>query len=229
MGIFNLLKNNIINRTSKSSKPYKFIIFGVVLTIFFSVFSFLLINSKLDEIQVLNKSLESEKRINNTYKLNIKELNNRKSELGRDTYSLQLKIQTAVREAKLKSKIETTRAREEIERNERDANTEREAIIAKGEKEKKERLAKKEKKQLDELNRKYYPRVEEGILFRKIKMKCPERFTHHFQTTSDDYVEFLYDNYNDTPGMCPGYHAHVKAKIRGKIGLIPVYNLIKRN
>ena len=224
MGIFNLLKKNIINRTSKSSKPYKFLLFGLVLTIFFSAFTFLIINSKIDEIQVLNKSLESEKRRNNSYKLNIKELNNRKSELGSDIYSLQLKIQTAVREAKLKSKIETTRAREEIERNERDANTEREAVIAKGEKEKK----KKEKNQLDELNRKYYPRAKEGKIFEKGN-KCPERFAYHFRTTSDDYVEFLYSNSNGIPNLCSDLGTYVKAKIRGKIGLISIYDLIKRN
>ena len=219
------------NPEVKSTTPYKFIIFGVVLTMLFGVFTFLIINSKIGEIQVLKNNLDSEKRRNNTYILNIKELDNRVSYLKNDLSSFQLKLKTAERAVKVKRKLEATKAIKEMERIERDANTKRKAIITSGEKEKKERLAKEEKKQLDELNRKYYSRAKNNSFLYEGTNKynwAPHAAFGHFYTTPDDYVEFMYHSNNDKVIYKP-LGTYVLVKIRGKIGFLKTRNLIKRN
>ena len=85
----------------KSTTPYKFIIFGVVLTMLFGVFTFLLINPKIDEIQVLNKSLENKKGSNMIYQNEQNALRNQITKLENSLVSLKSKLRLA---AKVKSK-----------------------------------------------------------------------------------------------------------------------------
>ena len=68
--------NQSFNPEVKSTTPYKFIIFGVVLTMLFGVLTFFFLNPKLDQILVLNKSLEKEKRLKNTNQSIIGRLEN---------------------------------------------------------------------------------------------------------------------------------------------------------
>ena len=79
----------------KSSKSFKFIIFGVVLTMLFGVLTFFFLNPKLDQILVLNKSLEKEKRLKNTNQSIIGRLENQIINLESSLYSLENDLKNA--------------------------------------------------------------------------------------------------------------------------------------
>lgn len=87
--------NQSFNPEVKSTTPYKFIIFGVVLTMLFGVFTFFFLNPKLDQILVLNKSLEKEKRLKNTNQSIIGRLENQIINLESSLYSLENDLKNA--------------------------------------------------------------------------------------------------------------------------------------
>jgi len=90
----------------KSTTPYKFIIFGVVLTIFFSVFTFFSINPKLDQILALNKSLEKEKKLKIKNQDKIKGLENVVSRLESSLRSLEYDLKNAkIKRKKVRSEV----------------------------------------------------------------------------------------------------------------------------
>ena len=87
--------NQSFNPEVKSTTPHKFIIFGVVLTMLFGVLTFFFLNPKLDQILVLNKSLEKEKRLKNTNQSIIGRLENQIINLESSLYSLENDLKNA--------------------------------------------------------------------------------------------------------------------------------------